>query len=165
AGPSPLTDAAVASFRPTCSHTDGTRADRRSRARGDPRVRSSSPRTEIRGTRARRRLRSRHHSTMGIEARSRGVCRTAARLDQEADRPAAVRPQRAARTVFGGRAASISRSRPTRTARSALAAREAIWPARVTGERQESAIALGILLAEGPHLPELAAGDDAGMDT
>ena len=65
--------------------------------------------------------------------------------------------------LSAGRSPRVAVAREARTARSPAASGGAVWFACVASERQESAVALGILLPQRSYLPQLAAGDDARL--
>src|SRR5258708_38449968 len=92
---------------------------------------------------------------MGIEARSDGVRRARAAMDREG----AAAPARA----DAARRSGITRAGEARAARAASGARAATWTDRDARQRPRSEVAMGIVLEERAHLPELAAGAGAGL--
>src|SRR5262249_35544252 len=127
-------------------------------------VRPSSTRQALRHSRHRRWTDPRDYSALGLATRGARLREPAARVDRSpvAEGRRRSRPTGAAVAV-ARRAPRADRLRELRTAAPAVRARRCARPDGEPRQHPQPAMALGIVQPQRPHLPELAAGDDAGV--
>ena len=110
-----------------------------------------------------RRHGSRHRAAMGIEAGGGALRRARTGVDRTRAATACRWTTLADSTDRHAADAAALRARATRTAGAAARTRRAPRPDGFAREHPQSAMAMGIVLAERPHLSELAPGRDAAV--